>query len=167
MSAGRARAPFITGSVEWSGIRAPFVTEEWSGIRDAGTPFFPFEPEGYECSYCQAYNSGFDSFCDNCDEHNDPVSSWFGGVPVLVGDGIADDTAALQAFVNKEPVVFDGKLYPGGDGCSRHLYGGEFRLSDWITIPPEMGRVTSAMPAPMPPILKVSFSTCTFTKVTT
>ena len=60
-------------------------------------------------------------------------SGWFEELPKLVGDGVQDDTAALQAlFDGGKAVLPDGTAISGRGGV--HVLDGVYRLTDTLVI---------------------------------
>lgn len=55
-------------------------------------------------------------------------------LPVIVGDGIHDDTAGLQAAINGEEFVCESGLVKMVDG-GIYLDGGSYLISKTVTIP--------------------------------
>lgn len=55
-------------------------------------------------------------------------------IPTLWGDGIHDDTQALQAFLDGKPVRVDGAFIAVRSGDGVRLSGGRFLVSDTIFV---------------------------------
>lgn len=56
------------------------------------------------------------------------------GIPVIVGDGVHDDTAALQALLDGKDVIKDGFLLTRPAGGGVILRDGVFRTTDALRI---------------------------------
>ncbi len=54
------------------------------------------------------------------------------GIPTLYGDGVHDDTVALQALFDRKPVRIEGQIV--ADVQEGMLQGGDFVISDTIHI---------------------------------
>lgn len=53
-------------------------------------------------------------------------------MPILYGDGVHDDTAALQAFIDGKPVIRDGVVYRCDGDEPVVLHGGIYEISDTL-----------------------------------
>lgn len=58
-----------------------------------------------------------------------PVLGAIAVYPVLYGDGVHDDTVALNAFLNGDPVMIEGEVVKAGKTGYVNLTGGHFLMS--------------------------------------
>lgn len=57
-------------------------------------------------------------------------------LPLLHGDGVSDDTPAIQAFINGEPFIFGGEVRQRKTDEAVYFPRGIFRVSAPITFLP-------------------------------
>ena len=62
-----------------------------------------------------------------------PVSS-MAIYPTLIGDGVADDTFALQAASDRKPFYFNGILHRASEGSRVYVPHGTFRLKNTLLL---------------------------------
>lgn len=64
-----------------------------------------------------------------------PMCPSYAAIPILHGDGVSDDTAAIQAMVNGLPVMVEGEVVHCIGMDLAYLRGGRFLVTDTIHVP--------------------------------